>query len=263
VWAALAAGALASCTPRVPPPDLSLEPEPLLEQVRTAAARVASVRGEARLRATGEGRVSALAFVAAARPDRVRVEVLDFFGNPAALLVTAGGKLGIYDARGRTWYRGAATPENVARLARLPLAPEELVAILCGWPLLGGEAVGAEPGRGHVTLEIRDGRRTTVVRVTGGAAVSRATVRRPGGGYEVAWGQRILPGGYAGPGDVTLSSKDPAARVELVWSDPEANAALEQAAFDLRPPAGARVVELEEGGPLPPPLLPEEAAQDP
>jgi hypothetical protein len=254
----LVAGAAASCAPRIPPPDLSLEPELLLGQVQAAAAVVVSVRGEARLRATGEGRVSVPAFVAARKPDRVRVEALDFFGNPAVVLVTAGGRLAIWDARGRTFYRGAATPENVARLVRLPLSPEDLVAILCGWPRLEGEAVGAEAGGGHVTLEVRDGLRTTSARVTAGAAVSRAAIRDVRGGYEVGWQQRILVDGRAGPGDVTLSSERPAARIELTWPEPEVNVPLEDALFELRPPAGAAVVELEEGGPLPPLLLPED-----
>jgi hypothetical protein len=59
-------------------------------------------------------------------------------------------------------------------------------------------------------------------------------------------------------GDVTLSSKRPDVTVELSWTEPEANAPLEDALFELRPPGGARVVELDEGGPLPPPLLPGE-----
>lgn len=258
--ALLAVGAaLAACAPRVPPPDLSLDPELLLGQVQATAAGVSSVRGEARLRASAGSRVSVAAFVAARRPDRVRVEVLDFFGNPAAVLASAGGRLAIWDARSGTFYRGAATPENVGRLVLLPLAPEELVDVLCGWPPLGGDPVRAEPGRGHITLEVRDGGRTTVARVVAGAAVERATVRYPRGGYEVAWADRVLVGTQVGPGDVTLSSRSPAVRVELAWSEPEANAALADALFRLEPPAGARVVELEEGGPLPPPLLPEDA----
>jgi hypothetical protein len=172
--------------------------------------------------------------------------------------VTAGGRLAIWDARGGTLYRGAATPENVARLVRLPLPPEELVAILCGWPALDGEAARADAGRGHVTLEVRDGARTTTARVVAGAAVSRAIVRDGRGGYDVEWGQRVRVNGAAGPGDVTLSSDRPRVEVELTWPEPEANAPLEDALFELRAPAGARVVELEEGGPLPPLLLPEE-----
>lgn len=251
----LLAAALAACARRAPPPDLSLEPGPLLAQVREAAARVVSVRGAARIRVKGQGRVAVPAFVAAEKPDRLHLEALDFFGNPAAVLVAASGRLAIYDARQRTHYRGAATPENVARLVTLALAPEELVAILCGAPLLAGEAVRAEPGRGHVTLEIRDGSRTTNVRVISGAAVARAAVRRGGGsGYDVANGDPLNLDGTSLPADVALSSDRPPVRIELAWTDDvEANPQLDAALFHMDPPAGARVVDLDAAEPAAPP----------
>jgi len=255
----LAVAALAACARRAPPPDLSLEPAPLLAQVRDAAARVAAVRGPARIRVKGQGKASLPAYVAAERPDRLHLEALDFFGNPAAVLVTAGGRLAIYDARERTYYRGAATARNLGRLVPLPLAPEELVAILCGAPLLRGEAVRAEPGRGHVTLEVRDGARTTTVRVIARAAVSRATVRDAlGGGYELANGDRRDLDGTSLPAEVTLSAERPPVRIELAWTDDvEANPPADAALFRMDPPAGARVVDLDadERGPFPAPLF--------
>ncbi len=251
--------ALGACARRAPPPDLSLEPVALLAQVRDAAARVVAVRGAARIRVKGQGSGSLPAFVAAEKPDRLHLEALDFFGNPAAVLVAAGGRLAIYDARERTYYRGAATARNVARLVPLPLAPEELVAILCGAPLLRGEAVRAEAGRGHVTLEVREGGRTTTVRVIARAAVARATVRDPlGGGYELANGDRRNVDGAFLPADVTLSSDRPPVRVELAWTDEvEANPPGDAALFRMDAPAGARVVELDLVGdqPAPPPLF--------
>lgn len=258
----LASAALGACAPRHPPPDLSLEPGPLLGQVREAAARVVSVRGEARVRAKGEGRMAVPAFVAAEKPDRLHVEALDFFGNPVAVLVAAGGRLGIYDSRDRTFYRGAATPQNVGRLVPLALAPEELVAILCGAPLLAGEAVRAEPGRGHVTLEIRDRTRTTTVRVVEGAAVARAWIRYAGaGGYDVANGEWRDLGGTSLPENVTLSSERPGVRVEFAWTEVEVNAQLDAALFRIGPPAGARVVDLDVAGPASPPPLFQEGAR--
>jgi hypothetical protein len=140
----------------------------------------------------------------------------------------------------------------------MPLAPEELVAVLCGWPLVTGDAVRAEPRAGHVLLEVRDGVRTTSARVVAGAAVSRASVRHLRGGYEVEWRDRLPVDGAIGPGDLKLSSDQPPVRIELSWSEAEANAPLEASLFELRPPAGARVVDLDASGPAPS-LLPDEA----
>jgi hypothetical protein len=254
-FAALAAG----CPPRLPPPDLAVEPELLLEQVRATAAAIRSVRGEVRVRVKGQERVAVPAFVAAEKPASLHLEALDFFGNPAAVLVVMGGRLSIYDARQRTFYRGAATPENVGRLVPVALAPEELVAELCGAPLLDGEAVRAEPGSGYVTLEVRDGPRTTTMRVVAGAAVAQAGVRRGRGGHDVSWSLPHAATGAAPPGDVTLASKDPPVRVDVGWVDYEANVALDAGLFRMEPPAGARIVDLDApGAELPQPVFPME-----
>jgi len=176
--AAVAALTLAACAPRRPPPDLSLDPAALLAQVEGAGAAVTRVQGEARLRLDAPGaRGTVPAFVAVERPDRLHVEALDFFGNPAATLVAAGGRLAIYDARARTFYVGAATGANVARLVPLPLSPERLVAILCGTPVLEGGPDAAEPGSGEVTLTLREGPRTATLRVGPRAALLRASFR--------------------------------------------------------------------------------------
>jgi hypothetical protein len=256
--AVAALAALAACTPRVPPPDLSLEPAPLLAQVRAAGAAAARVQGEARLRVDAPGASGSVpAWLAAERPDRLHVEVLDFFGNPAATLVAAGGRLAIWDARSRTFLRGAATPANVARLVPLPLSPERLVAILCGTPLLEGEPVKAGPGRGYAELALRDGPRTTDLRVGPRAAVLRAEFR--GGApalpdHDVAYAAfEDLPG-VRFPTEVVVTSPDPAVHLELAWKEPEVGAPLDAALFRLEAPAGARVVNLDEEVLLPAPL---------
>jgi hypothetical protein len=256
-----AVAAAAGCARRLPPPDLSLEPDPLLAQVR-AAAQIAGVQGEARLRVEGpDARGAVRGFVAAERPDRLRVEVHDFFGSPVSVLVTAGGRLALYDARARAFYRGAASPANVARLATVALAPERLVAILCGTPLLEGEPVRAEAGRGFVALELESGSRRTSLRVGPRAAVVQASFR---GGepavpdHDVRYGAFLdLPAARLAT-EVAISAGPPAVHVEIIWIDPEANGAIDPATFRLDPPAGARVVELDGAEPFePPPLFPE------
>ncbi|HEX9308233.1 MAG TPA: DUF4292 domain-containing protein [Anaeromyxobacter sp.] len=257
----LLAVALAACAPRVPPPNLSLEPVALLAQVRAAGAQVVRVQGESRLRVDGPGaRGVAPGFVAVERPDRLRVEVHDFFGNPVSVLVSAGGRLALYDARGRVFYRGAASPANVARLVPIALSPERLVAILCGTPLLEGEPERAAPGRGFVALDLVAGPRRTNLRVGPRAAIERATLR--GGApavpdHEVRYGGFLdLPGARV-PTEIAITAEPPAIRVELGWKEPEVNGPLDSASFRLDPPSGARIVDLDEADlSPPPPLLP-------
>lgn len=246
---------LAACPPRVPPPDLSLDPAALLAQVREAQGRTRSVRGEGRLRLRGEaGSGSVAVFVAAERPDRVHVQALDFFGNTASVLAVADGDLLFYDARERAAWRGPATEENLRRLVPLALPPAALAEILCGAaPLLDGTPVRAEPGPGHVTLEIEGGGRRQVLRVGPGARVERATLGGEGGD-EVAFGDF----GGAGPGlpaEVKLAL--PGVRLELRFSDLEANVPLDPSLFRPPVPAGARVIPLEDA-PAPPGLVPPE-----
>src|SRR6266545_1894069 len=244
----LLAIALAACAPRVPPPDLSLEPAALLAQVRVAGAQVVRVQGDARLRVDGPGARGVVpGFVAVERPDRLRVEIHDFFGNPVSVLVSAGGRLALYDGRGRVFYRGAATPANVARLVPIALSPERLVAILCGTPLLEGEPERAAPGRGFVALDLVAGPRRTNLR--GGApAVPDHEVRY--GGFLDLPGARV-------PTEIAITAEPPAIRVELGWKEPEVNGPLDSASFRLDPPSGARIVDLDEADlSPPPPLLP-------
>jgi hypothetical protein len=255
----LALAALAACVPtRHPPPDLSLEPRALLEQVRSASRTVARVQGEARLRVEAPGKKGAApAFVAVERPDRLHVEVLDFFGNPAAVLVVANGRLAIDDRRARTFYRGTATAANLARLVPLPLPPERLVAVLLGAPPLDGEPVSVEPATGHVTLLLRDPPRSTELRVGSRAAIERATyLGEPGvPDHDVTYRSflDLLGGRFAT--EVAISAPSAGVRVELVWKEPDLTAPVEATLFRLEPPAGARVVDLD-AAPEPVPELP-------
>lgn len=257
-WVALALGA-ASCAPKVPPPDLSLDPAELFAQVERVRSGVVRVRGEARVRVEGEAFTgSARHFIAAEKPDRLHVEVLDFFGNPAVVLVAADGRLGLYDARERVFYRGAASAENLSRIVPVSIAPEDLVTILCGSaPLVEGAPARAEPGRGVVRLSLESGSLVQSLEVGPGAAVTASKVRtRAGspirGAPDLAFGgHRPDPAGSF-PASIRLRTEGPDVDVRLEWLDVETNGEGDGALFRLEPPSGARVVEIPEGGAVPP-----------
>jgi hypothetical protein len=264
-----AAAALLACGPRRPPPDLSLDPAELLAQVKGAQERVRSVQGEARVSVDASGTDGTVSqFIAAEKPDRLHVEVLDFFGNVAAVLVAGDGRFALYDARAKVLYRGAATPANLSRLVPLPLPAEDLVTILCGSaPLARGVPASAIAKRGAVELELEgDGRWSQWLRIGAGAAVERSALRAAATGapapYSLAFDVFRTRAGARFPTDLRLEADAPRVRLELHWTEVAVNATLDPALFRLETPRGARVVELGPGDEAPPPLYPAAAAPE-
>jgi outer membrane lipoprotein-sorting protein len=228
---------LAACVRRAPPPDLSPDPAALLQQVEVAQARVQRVRGEAKVRVESkEGGGAVTQFVAAERPDRLRLDVLDFFGNPAAVLVADGGRFSLLDLRENVFLRGRATPANLARIVPLPIPASELVTILCGTaPLPGGRPVGVEPGDGVLELSIeRDGALQRLEIGPGAAVVASRQEPRFAEG-----------GGGPFPREVTLDARGSRVLLRLRWKEIEVNGVLPPETFTLAPPSGARIVDLD------------------
>jgi hypothetical protein len=245
--------ALVACRPRVPPPDLSRDAGELLAQVRAGQARVQRVSGEARVKVEAKGMRTAVTvrqFIAAEKPDRLHVEVLDFFGNVGAVLAAEGGRFQLFDAKERVFYRGAATPENLARLVPLPLPAEDLVTILCGSaPLLDG-AEDVDVRGAALVLSLGADGRAQEVRVGEQATVERSSVVAVPPGTAPAYsldfdGFRPLAVGRF-PGELRIRAEDPRVRLDLRWGEVQVNGDLEGVRFTLDPPRGARVVELED-----------------
>jgi outer membrane lipoprotein-sorting protein len=250
--ALLALLATAACVRRAPPPDLAADPAALLAQVEATQAKVVSVRGEARVRVdspSGSGTVTM--FVAAARPDRVRLDTLDFFGNAAGVLVADGGRFSLLDLREGVFLRGAATPENLARLLPLALPADELVLLLCGAvPIAPGRPVAVEAGDGVALLTVEgDGARQRLD-VGPGAAVHASTIAggagsRGGAAYRASFGRFEERAGRPFPGEVRLEGTDGKVKVKLSWKEIEPNAVLPEGGFTLAPPPGVRIVDLD------------------
>jgi hypothetical protein len=265
VASALALG-LAGC-PRVPPPDLSRDPSALLDQVRGAQERVQRVRGSARVRISSPGGSgSAVEFAAAEKPDRVHLETLDFFGNPVAVLVAAGGRFGFHDARANVFYRGDATPENVSRLLPVVLPVEELVVILCGSaPILTGTPLEVAVkddlllltiGLGEVGQRLAIGERASVEwsRVRRAAPADQVSVSDVAPAYDLEFEGFRQRAGVRFPSQVRLDAPSGKSRIQLAWRDDvQVNAELDPALFRLEPPRGARIVDLARGETVPSP----------
>jgi hypothetical protein len=241
----------AGCPLRVPPPDLSLDPAQLLGQVQEAQGSIQRVQGETRVTVRApQGAATIRQFVAAERPDRVHLEELDFFGNPAAVLVTSGGRFWLYDGRKQVLYRGAATPANLSRLVPIRLSAADLVAVLLGGAPALEHAAPTGVVQDHARLRLRlegpGGREDLWVGEK--ALVEKAEVRRSDGGdYLVEFSPRQARGGGWFPAGVALHAPSAKIDVDLRWGEAEVNGELDPRLFEPPAPRGARVVDLGDG----------------
>jgi len=248
-WAALLA---AACHPRTPPPDLSMDPAQLAAQVRAAQAPLRRVQGELRLRLEEPKTATLRLFAAAELPDRVHLEALDFFGNPAAVLVTSGGRFSLYDSREKVLYRGPATPANLSRLVPLPLEAGALAAILLGTAVLPeGPPASVAPDGARLrlryvvedaTLDYWIGEHARVEKMT------RAVAGGAGpGSYTVEFSSvRPRDEGWF-PDSVALRSAPAKVRLAFDWTQASLNGDPEPKLFEPPAPRGAKVVEVGAG----------------
>jgi hypothetical protein len=249
---ACAAFLAAACHPRTPPPDLSLDPTQLAAQVRAAQASARRVQGELRLRLEEPKTATLRLFAAAELPDRVHLEALDFFGNPAAVLVTAGGRFSLYDAQKKVLYRGAATPANLSRLVPLPLEADALAAILLGTARLpdeppasvapDGERLRLRFLQGDATLDFWIGEHARVEKM------ARAVAGGAGPGtYTVEFSNVRERDGRGFPGSVALRSGPAHVRLAFDWTQAQLDGEPEPQLFEPPAPRGAKVVEVGTG----------------
>jgi outer membrane lipoprotein-sorting protein len=108
----------------------------LFGQIETRRQTLTSLRGLARLvYKDSQDKGTAKQAIAVAAPDRFRWELFSPIGV-AALVTSDGQVLSTYFPSEKVLYRGAATPENVARFTRVQLSPREVVGLLLGAPTL-------------------------------------------------------------------------------------------------------------------------------
>ena len=164
--------------PYPPPSSASLR-----ELVRARQEQVRTLNG--RVRATswmGGDRVKATVLVLAERPGRLRLEAEVTLQGTVAVLATDGARFAFLDTRQNELRRGPACPANVASLIRIPLAPQDVAAILLG----DGPPVAAAPAADdQVTWDADLGADVLDVARAGGGRL-RYAIRQIGGRIQVA-----------------------------------------------------------------------------
>ncbi|MDP3501874.1 MAG: DUF4292 domain-containing protein [Myxococcales bacterium] len=248
--------ALFAC-PRLPPLDYgkdgpAKDGADLLKRIEFADAQIFSVKGDAKLIVESpQGKGSVSLFIAVLHPAQLHIEQLDFFGRPEGVLVTDGERFGLYDAKQRKYFRGPASVENMARFVPIALPPRELASLLLGRvprvPPESTELTIDEPTRTY-GLSLKRGAITQRLNVSTGT--HRVTKSRVEGlnTYAIDTDDLAVYGAATLPRHLTLDAPSAKTKVELLYKDIVVNEAPEVTMFEIEPPEGIPVVEVQANG---------------
>jgi outer membrane biogenesis lipoprotein LolB len=233
----------------------------LFQLTQAAQARAVTLQGDGKLRIESpQGSGSVSVFLAVSRPGLLRLELFDFFNRPLAVLVTDGQRFGLYQAQENTFYQGPATPRTLATLLPVALPSEELVEVMLGQvPFIPAERLSLTLDRneGLYVLTLQRGTVTQVLHIhPTHLRVVRSQVRGIWA-YDLAYESFKERGEVLLPHEVTLSEERAETRARLRYTDITVNEAPDLTLFDLTPPEGIPVVEVDpQGQEVPPVALP-------
>jgi hypothetical protein len=249
---ALAALALAAAACRTPLPALrplpgdDPRPAALLDAWSRAAQERRALRGRARLAVDGGGgalHLRAAQILVLERPARLRVEVLGFLNQTAAVLVADGERFELFRAEDRSYETGPLRPGLLWEQAHLALAPHEAIELLLGVPAL---APGLRPARaqaaadGRLRLDLADEAGRLWRRAEFDAAGRLHALEAFAADGALAWRAEFSAyapvGGQPVAHSVSLEVAEGDTRAEIRLRDVELNPVLPPDIFRLRAP---------------------------
>lgn len=137
---------LASCrtvVPAVPLPPGDPRPAALMAHWDAFARSRTGLRGRARLAVDGDVRIRGKQILVLERPASMRIEVLGFLDQTAAVIATDGERFEIFRSADHSYESGDVRPDLLWREAHLALTPEEAVDVLLGGPAPGADLLPA------------------------------------------------------------------------------------------------------------------------
>lgn len=220
----------------------------LLALLTNRRAALSSIRGIARTSYESRDESHrAKQLLIAARPDRLRLEILSPLGT-VFVLATADGRMAAYERGEKTLYRGRATQANLERYAQVDLPITSVVDVLLATPpaLSGGSGVVTRDGN---LIQLWQ-RRADDIRVVWFDGQLPARYERRNGqgnvlvrvtypGYDAVDGVQI-------PTAVTLEFPPTEQRIGIRLADLEVNPILKDAVFALETPPGTREINLDQ-----------------
>ena len=218
-------------------------------QVSAACAGVRTLTSELALAGrAGSQRLRGRVVAGFERPASMRLEGVAPFGAPVFILVARGDTATLLLPRDNRVLRGARAEEILGALTGVALPPADLQAILTGCVTAQPRATGGRVhGNGWASIDLEGG--ATIYLQRQGNAWQPRAARRAGWQIEYPSWQGAFPQA------VRLQSDVPGLDVDLTAtvSQLEANVDLDQAAFTVDVPVGARAMtidELRNAGPL-------------
>jgi outer membrane lipoprotein-sorting protein len=248
-WLAAALALLAGC----PKPAVRPYPPPSADELMTAlrarAAHLKTLRATAKVdhMANGGERVRVKANLLLARGGKLRFEADSPLGGSLATLTSDGTTFSLLDVRANRFMTGPAKACNVARLIRLSMPPDDVVAVLMGGAPLDGTVKSAawDPnngGREVLTLALPDGGEETIQLDGRNKTWDVLRAERRDAAGKVLW--RVTNDGFKDHGGVRLPDVEDVeepphgADAEIKLKSVEPNIDIPDELFRLPPPAG-------------------------
>ncbi len=242
-------------TPPGPSPELAVEPARLLTRLAAEEKGLISVRGLANvLYRESAGSGSVMQAIVVAPPDRARLETLTPVGTTALLLTIRGDKLQVHSLLRHEYGVGRATPETLARLAKVPLPPGPLLRLLAGLPPLG---LSPEDPRVQVGMDAAAIRVDSVDGVywqhlwmaPDGAGVDHGELGEASGPLlRFHFNDRQLVDGEEFPFEIRLEAVATEASLIIRYQTVRLNLPVEPELFELPPPTDGKTRMLDIGG---------------
>ncbi len=226
--------------------------EELLKRIALAETTVYNVKGDGKLGVDApQGKGSVSIFVGVTHPAYVHLEQLDFFGRPHGVMTTDGENFGLYDAEAGKFFRGPATPPNLARFLPLVMPPQELAALLLGRaPRIPHDSaeLAFDAKDGLYVLSLHRDIATQILWVEPPHHRVVKTVVHNVKAYDLEMGEVTTYGGVTLPRRIVLDARWAQTRVELNYKDVEVNQPPDMTLYDLSPPEDVPVIEVDAAG---------------
>lgn len=246
---------LAACPKRVVDFGKDGEPrtaEELLSRVNWAEKQVFALKGDAKLFVDSpQGKGAVPVFAAVSHPAFIHLEQFDFFGRPQGVLVTDGTRFGLYLAQEGKYYRGPASAANLSRFLPVVMPPAELAAVM----------LGRAPRIPSGSLEMRfdEALQAFVLVITQGEVRQTLHLKPPSYrvirstaenvvAYSLSFDKLETEGTATVAKQVTLDAQSAKTKVEWGWKDVTINETPDLTLFEMEPPEGIPVVEVDENG---------------